>query len=873
MQIFENNNDEVQDITEKKFLEEQLKKSYRNLSNAQRLAHIGSWEMDIAKGLNYMSEEAYRILGITSEQFDGTYEGFLKLVHPDDVEILNNILKYPPRNQSIDMEFRIIRPDGSARNVNQLMEIIFNHEGKPNIICGTIHDITEKKLLQKTIDNTQEKIILMQQQFNVLIKDSNVIFEIIASDGTIKFISQESVGLNGYNANEMLGKNLSDFFEGKDKLKLANMLKLVLNVKDKNVKDEIIVKTRFGKDVHYELTMNNQLSDRTIQGIVLNWRDITTRIDMERKIIHMATHDELTDIPNFVLLRQHMEVQCKESTLKGYKFALIILDIKGFKYINEALGYLLADQLIILITQRLKTFLGDENLLFRISGVKFAIITNLCSIIEYEKLAKGIIELFSHPIILDKYELYVTINLGISTFPDDSKNMEILFKHAHIALSRSKDQGNNRYQLHSQEMDIQGYKEFELRNDLRKTIENNQIKIYFQPIVNLYTNEIIAAEALVRWEHPTWGIVSPAEFIPIAEETGFIIDLGKWVLREVCQYHKLWQNEGLPIINISINYSGIQFYEKDFFDNIKNIIDEFSVDPSFIIIEIVESVLINNLEQVILNIKKLRALGIHIALDDFGTGFSSLEYLHKFKIDILKIDRSFVMNIPMDETSIIITNSIVNLARELRIKIIAEGIETWDQLLFLRKLNCFAGQGFLYSRPVPAYEFKKLLTKKNCKPNRVNDSNEKPFDERRKFFRIKFPMLLEASMSILEISGKKTQIGNSKVLIKNIGPGGLCFISNIRFPIKRDIILQFTSALLGKEIKTYGCLVWSEEVYGDLNEYGIEYTFDENERMSLTGILNQFQIKLKNNRGFSEGSFTSVPPMRYFNLEKTNDRT
>ena len=524
-----------------------------------------------------------------------------------------------------------------------------------------------------------------------------------------------------------------------------------------------------------------------------------------------------------------------------------------------------------MITQRLQESLGSNCFLARYSEEQYAIIIiGLGNITAYEKYTRSIISFFKEAFIVENYDLFVTVNGGISVFQMDGRDSEVMINHAIKSLAQAKELGRNTYQLHTQEMDIHKYKDFELRNDLRKAIEKEQIRIYYQPIVDLQTNEILVVEALIRWEHPTWGLVQPKEFLKAAEETGYIKELGKWMLRETCKNYKLWMEEVPSQVKVSLNYSWTQFFENNFTEKIEATLNEFKLNPDFLIIEIMESTLLNKIEQVAVNIKKLKALGIFIALDNFGTGFSSMEYLSIMNVDIIKVDRTFIKNIPQDEVSTVITKTIINLARELRINVIAEGIENWDQLLLLRKYNCNVGQGYLFSKPVSAEEIFKLLKKKFCKPVIVNSAEVLQFEERRKYYRIQFSFLLEALMSVLEIQGKKVGISNTNILMKNIGPGGLCFVSNIRFPIRRDIILQFTANLLGKEFKVFGCPVWSGDVDGNLYEYGVEFTFDENERMKLTQLLNQVQIKMKNNRGFNEGSFVTMPLTRYFNVSLKN---
>jgi len=274
--------------------------------------------------------------------------------------------------------------------------------------------------------------------------------------------------------------------------------------------------------------------------------------------------------------------------------------------------------------------------------------------------------------------------------------------------------------------------------------------------------------------------------------------------------------------------------------------------------------LIKYVEKVTADIKKLQSLGIQIALDDFGSGFSSLAYLNSYKLDILKLDGSFIKDVALGNKSTAITRAVISLAKELKIKLVAEVIEYWDQLSFLKSLNCYAGQGYLYSKPISTEDFEILLTKEKCEPILVDNIYNMPKVERRKYLRIKFTQLSEAELTIKELEGRKISVGYTKVLIKDIGPGGLCFISNIRFPEEKDFILQFIIQLIDQEMKVSGNIVWSAETEYDLYEYGVEFIIDENERMDIIKILNQVQMRMRNNLLFADGSFVSVSPDVYF---------
>jgi diguanylate cyclase (GGDEF)-like protein len=580
------------------------------------------------------------------------------------------------------------------------------------------------------------------------------------------------------------------------------------------------------------------LTEPSIQGIVINWRDITDLVENQKIIEYIATHDELTTLPNRVSLKKKMCQLCEENIRSDYDFALIMLDIDSFRYINDALGYQLGDQLIVQVARRLKEFLGDDGFLCRYTGDQFAIIIqNLDKSWDYEQVVKRIITLFKDAYKVDLHELDLTVSLGISMYPYDERDPDLLINYANISLLRSKNEGKNRYKFYSSDLGIQVYKQVVLRNDLLKAIERNQFQVYFQAQVRLESSDILAAEALVRWEHPEWGMVSPNEFIPLAEETGFIINLGNWMLREVCKTYKQWMEQGLPPIKISVNYSSIQFFERSFVENIINIINEYELNPHFLIMEITESVFMKNPEKAIVDIKRLQAEGIQVALDDFGTGFSSLSYLNSFNIDILKIDRSFIKNVLLDDASTIITRSVIDLAQELSIKLVAEGIENMEQLSYLRDLHCYTGQGYLYNKPMPKSEFEQLLAKEKCMPTQLLNE-KKSGRENRKYLRIKLPSTLEADMSVIETAAQKYKIGSVKVDIKNISSEGLCFAAGIRLPVNSDLMLQFVIPTRDdRQAKVCGYPVWTQEVEENLYEYGIKFNNDPRDKLELTAAL------------------------------------
>jgi len=866
----------VQDITQIKLMEKEITYMKKTLDSAQRLSNLGSWEINLAQSINFLSEEALRIFGITVVDYDGTLEKFLSFIHPNDRKFLVKLINDPPKGKPFSLEYRIIKKDGSIRNLSQLGETKLDKDGNPTRIYGTIQDITEKKEMQEAIDNKQQELDNIEERYRVLVQESGDVYEIIEPDGTIKYISDTSTKVIKYRPEKLIGKKIYKFYEGAELKKLTKMVNNVLenpHIKDQQI---LIFKTKSGKKVYLEVVMQNLLNNLIIEGLVLNFRDVTKRVEFEKRMNYIAAHDELSGLPNRMCFKNELNEQYQIAKEKGSFLAVMMLDFEEFKFINESLGFKSGDQIIIQMMIRLKSFFKEEHFISRYSEDKFGIIVKgLISSEAYEEMAQGIVGLFSRPFKVDLYEFDVAMNLGITIFPQEYQEPEkidteeierdLLIKQANIALLWAKKEGKNHFKFYAPDFSIENYKQFELRNDLRKAVEKKQFELFYQPIVKLKTSEILAAEALIRWNHPIWGLVRPDEFIHLAEETGVIIELSKWILREICSNFKEWLKNGFSEIKITFNISSIQFYEKNFVENIKSILDEFELNPKFLIMEITETILIEDREKAVCDIKRLEAFGIEVSLDGVETGFSSLTYLNDFNIDAIKMDGVFIKNIMFDKTTAIIAKTVINLARELKIKLVAVGIENGEQLSFLLQNNCYAGQGYLYSRPLPKDKFEKILEKGKCKPVLVNISPVIPQIERREYFRLKFYQLLKAELKIVKIKDKKMNVGNTKILIRNIGPSGLSFISNIKFPLERDFTLQFETTLLNNIVKTNGSPVWMEEIDDDFYQYGVKFLIDEEEREELMKILYEIQISKKKNNFFEDEHFTNDSPTVYFN--------
>ena len=423
---------------------------------------------------------------------------------------------------------------------------------------------------------------------------------------------------------------------------------------------------------------------------------------LHEEVKHISYHDHLTQLPNRRKFNEKLQQLTSEYANGDQKFAVMIIDIDHFKYINDTIGYPSGDELLCQIAVRLASLIPSNDMLARLGGDEFGVlVVNMESIGSIEIISNQIIDGLLEPFLIDGYELYVTVSIGISIFPDNGVDSSDLLSNADIALNKAEKQGESNYHIISRSSSIDSYKSYSLGRDIRKALENNEMTLHFQPRVDSRTGEMISAEALIRWEHPEWGLVSPMEFLPIAEENGLIVHIDDWVLREVCKQLRKWKEEQLSTVPISINISAVHFMKQDWLQTIEKTIQEAGIHPQDLEFEMTESSWLNNKEIVKTTMNSLKEMGITISLDDFGTGYSSLSYLTQFPFDVIKIDKSFIQNMIHSDQDMFIAKSIIYLAKGLQIKVVAEGVETLQQLNILKKEECHQIQGYLFSRPVP----------------------------------------------------------------------------------------------------------------------------------------------------------------------------
>lgn len=533
--------------------------------------------------------------------------------------------------------------------------------------------------------------------------------------GNVEYLNQVAVNLTGWKMEDALGKHLSTIFH----IIKGDSDEPVESPVDKCLQEGRIVKlstatrlvNRNGQMFHIEDSaspIRNRVGE--IVGAVLVFHDVSDKRKLIEQMIYQVYHDPLTGLANRMLFQDRLSVAIVQAQRNREMLAVLFLDLDRFKQVNDMLGHDRGDELLQKVATDILVCLRQSDTVARVGGDEFTVLLpRIGQEDEAAKVAQKIVQTLDHPWIIAGQEFHVTGSIGIAVFPDDGEDSETLLKHADTAMYRAKEQGKNKYQLFAPSMNLKIMERLQLENALRQALKNHEFLVLYQPLVNSVTSRIIGVEALIRWAHPTKGLVSPADFIPLAEETGLIVPIGEWVLESACAQNKAWQELGLPPIRVTVNLSACQFSQKNLVDTVARVLEQSGLDPQLLELEITESALIGDMQEAATTLSRLKEMGVRIAIDDFGTGYSSLNYLKRFPPNTLKIDRSFVKDVTSNPEDAAIVAVIIDVARTLNLNVIAEGVETTQQLTFLRDRHCVEMQGFLFSKPIEPEEITRLL--------------------------------------------------------------------------------------------------------------------------------------------------------------------
>jgi diguanylate cyclase (GGDEF)-like protein/PAS domain S-box-containing protein len=547
------------------------------------------------------------------------------------------------------------------------------------------------------------------EAFRALVQQSQDIITVHDAKGLTLYESPAASRVLGYPPGALVGRFPFDSIHPKDVARARAAFESILEGERAVAPIEFRFRHAEGHWIDLEALGNNLMNHPGIHGVVLTSRDVSERKNAEKQAQYLSHHDVLTGLPNRLLMQDRLHQAISHARRNGGLVALMFIDLDRFKMVNDSFGHVMGDTLLKQVAARLSNCLRDTDTVARLGGDEFTIMlpdaTNAQVVGE---VAQRILSEFTRPFNDGEQEMYVSASIGISLFPRDGANPDELVKHADTAMYSAKDSGRNSYRYFTEDLNHEVREKVMLESGLRRAIERGELRLFYQAKIDLATNRIIGAESLVRWQHPTLGLISPARFIPVAEESGLIVPLGEWVLRAACEQLRAWQREGLNL-QMAVNVSARQFQQRNLADLVMGVMADSGVDPRFVEIELTESAIMSDAEASISTLERIKSRGVAISIDDFGTGYSSLSYLKRLPLDILKIDQSFVRDISTDYNDAVIVRAIIGLARSLGIKVIAEGVEDDSQLSFLNAYGCNYGQGYLFSRPLDAAMFLEMV--------------------------------------------------------------------------------------------------------------------------------------------------------------------
>lgn len=554
-------------------------------------------------------------------------------------------------------------------------------------------ELATRKSNEKTILSLRK--VIENMQIGVTVTDPK---------GKIIFTNLAEAEMHGYSIEELIGKDARIFGPPEIWKPMFQPIMKRFRRETTNVrKDGSTFPVQLMSDVV-------TTSEGSVFATITTCEDITERKQNEETIKQLAFYDALTGLPNRFLFNDRLGQELANARRHKELLSVFFVDLDRFKVVNDSLGHDTGDLLIREVSKRLKEIIREGDTACRLGGDEFLMLfPDISSVKDISAVAKKILDKLSEVFVLNDNEVYITASIGISIFPENGDSIEALAKNADAAMYYAKDQGRNNYQFYSESINANAIERIRMQGNLRKAVKQNQITVHYQPQIDLRSGRIVGAEALARWHHPEYGYVSPREFIPLAEELGLISSIGEFLLFTACAQNKLWQQAGFPPIRMAVNISTYQFVQKGFVKLLERVLNEIDIAPQYLELEFTESVVMKNSELISSTLEEVKSLGIQCSIDDFGTGYSSLNYLKYLPINRIKLDRLFISSLTTDHNDDAISKAVITMAHELNLKVTAEGVETAQQLEFLRSHGCDEAQGFLFSKAVPAKDFLKLL--------------------------------------------------------------------------------------------------------------------------------------------------------------------
>jgi diguanylate cyclase (GGDEF)-like protein/PAS domain S-box-containing protein len=688
------------DITLRKEIEHEL---YKKAQLLERF-YDGIVTLDLDGRITEWNAGAQRILGYTPDEVIGEMSDVFAL--ESDYEIkkrdFDELLKYGFFRSERNLKAK----DQSVVSVELIGSLLKDRQNSPISMVIYFKNISDRKKIQTTLEETNYNL---QQYIDVIDRLEIGIF-VVDEDFTVRYMNNTMIKWFGNQTGKICYSSVAGIDEPCPYCKLHDVV-----LENKKVLYE--PSTPDGQSFEIAATSIKN-SDGTVSKMEVI-RNVTDKKNYEKNLIkqkeelkYQATHDLLTNLPNRLLFEDRLELAIEKAKRKETTVALMFIDLDHFKEINDSFGHKTGDEVLKKVTQILQESIRQEDTIARLGGDEFTIILeDLSQAQDASLLAKKLLDNLSDPIKVENNEFYISSSIGISLYPNDGENVTDLLKYADAAMYKAKDEGRNNFQYYSNEMTELAFERVVMESSLRESLKNGDFVVYYQPQVNGKSDKVIGMEALVRWNHPNMGLVPPGKFIPLAESTGLIVELDRFVMREAMTQVASWYKQGLNPGKLAMNLSVKQLNRKDFIDVLKELISETKCKAQWIELEVTESQIMSDPDEAVKVLTRISDLGIELAVDDFGTGYSSLAYLKKLPIDKLKIDQTFVRDLPDDEEDAGITKAVIALAKSLKLKVIAEGVENIQQRDFIVENGCENIQGYFYSKPLPASQMQSILIK------------------------------------------------------------------------------------------------------------------------------------------------------------------
>ena len=700
-------------VIERKANREALRKSEAQFRAISDASPLGVFVSDTQGSCVYTNAAYHKISGLSFDDTLGT--NWSMAIHPEDRERVLAEWRIAARVQGpFQTEFRFQQSDESIvwTRVNSAA---IRAENTSLGLVQTVEDITERKAIEAALREVEESLFAEKERAQVTL--DSIGDAVLTTDiaGNLSYMNRVAEAMTGWSRTDAMGRPLAEVFtivDGETRQAAANpaLLAVKENRRVGLATNCVLIRRDGFESAIEDSTAPIHNREGEVAGAVIVFHDVNESRALALKMSHLAQHDFLTGLPNRVLLTERLSRAIGLAHRHGKQVALLFLDLDYFKNINDSLGHATGDELLQSVAERLKVNVRATDTVCRQGGDEFVVLlTEIERPLDASLIAEKLQISFASPHLVAGQELHVTLSIGISIYPDDGLDLDTVLQNADTAMYHAKARGRNNFQFFRPDMNTRAVRRLQVESSIRRALKDGEFFLHFQPQIELSSGVITGTEALIRWQDPEQGLIPPGQFIPVAEECGLIVPIGRWVLREACRQVKEWLDAGLKVVPVSVNISAVEFRHKDFLDGVALILKDTGLESRYLELELTESILMHDVESSIMVLESLKAMGVQLAIDDFGTGYSSLNYLKRFPIDKLKIDQSFVRDLATDVDDATIVSAVIGMGKNLRQRVISEGVETLDQFSLLSTRQCPEAQGFLFSYPLLAKDFAALL--------------------------------------------------------------------------------------------------------------------------------------------------------------------